>query len=512
MDVKVCVLMFFMGMSISGIISAPCTQKTFYCNAIEDECVCQHLSCIPAGNPCVNLTRMNFEDSTFTTLPSDAFVNYTQLQSIAILQQEDVVTIQENAFRNQHKLTNLYLQFKGLLESNSFTGLHRLQTLSMTPGFSTIDSNTFNGLTASLIQLYLRRGMLADVKKDAFVQLHNLTTLDLSSNRLTKVKSNWISSLSSLEILYLKANQISSIEPDCFKHMTKLTNLDLSLNALYTIPAQLFDGLISLTNIDLSGNKITTIEEGAFKSQYSLTTLYFQYNKLSTFSFADLYQENSTLSALLLNNNRMSSLVFPTYPSIPLRKLQYINLSYNRLRTFPTVVLNYYLPYLTTVYMHNNMLTCDCTMSNLTRYFTTFFGNVPNCTNSEKARCFAPSVYTNSSQVLTKLNSNVTLRCNFLGQPYPRVTWYGPKREPLIGQYNPFTGDTWLKLTNAETTSLGKYKCTATNPEGYNDSVITVVKHLEHEQTTNSASTFISISLCYLIPWLMTIYTSTMHQ
>ncbi|XP_033111360.1 leucine-rich repeats and immunoglobulin-like domains protein 2 [Anneissia japonica] len=496
------ILVHLLGMVVVMTTAQLCTNKGFECTTEQDPCVCKKVNCIPTINPCIGLTEMRLMSSTLSTIPSEAFANYSNLQSISILQEEDAVIIEENAFKNQNELKKLELNVKGSIKEDAFKGLDQLQIFSLKPNFSSVSSKTFTGLTASLRELTLSRGILSDVQKGAFVQFYNLTKLDLSFNKLTKIKSDWMRELSSLQELILTSNSITMIETDSFEQMSNLKKMDLRLNNLKIISQKIFTGLISITELNLSANKLQQIEAGSFRRQYKLQILQLNNNNLVTFSFSDLYQENSTLKALTLNNNNLTSLVFPTSPTIPLHNLKHIDLHSNMLVTFPTVVLDSYLTNLNHINMRLNPFICDCAMSNLSNHFTTFWGNLPDCSKSVLARCFAPSVETKSSNISAKIESNVILRCNILGQPYPVVNWVGPMGKSLIGDYNPYTGVTWLHLRNITTALLGRYECVASNAEGYNKAVITVIEHVEKEQLI-SHSVFVSTSLPYVMAYLL---------
>lgn len=137
------------------------------------------------------------------------------------------------------------------------------------------------------------------------VTLHGLV---ISSGEIQDVSSQAFAGLaSSLTALGLPNNRLSSIPSEALSPLVHLERLDLSNNRIQSISGQPFAGLDRLRFLDLSGNALETIAPEVFAVPSGLRSLQLRSNLLEA-----------------------SQLVAPAMAG--LKKLQEIDLGYNRLR------------------------------------------------------------------------------------------------------------------------------------------------------------------------------------
>lgn len=137
------------------------------------------------------------------------------------------------------------------------------------------------------------------------VTLHGLV---ISSGEIVDVSAQAFSGLAlSLTALGLPNNRLSSIPSESLRPLVHLERLDLSNNRIQSISGKPFAGLDRLRFLDLSGNALETIAPEVFAAPSGLRSLQLRSNLL----------EASQLSASAL---------------VGLKKLQEIDLGYNRLR------------------------------------------------------------------------------------------------------------------------------------------------------------------------------------
>ncbi|KAM4796152.1 transforming growth factor beta activator LRRC32 [Rhinophrynus dorsalis] len=227
----------------------------------------------------------------------------------------------------------------------------------------------------------------------------NIRTLDLSKNELQNITESPLVHYSSIELLDLSTNKISFIQPNTFENMVNLKEinlsdnylhrfvqygaegigllpsvrkLELSRNSLYTdmtanflrktpklqylslsensitmITPETFLGSPLLREVDLHNNFIMNIEEGSFEHLKYLTILNLSMNSITCILNFNLRQLQS------LNMSKNSIKIFHTTDSDEEYKLEYVDLSDNRLSYFPI------LPRV------NNLISIDLSMNSI---------------------------------------------------------------------------------------------------------------------------------------------------
>lgn len=162
------------------------------------------------------------------------------------------------------------------------------------------------------------------------VTLHGLV---ISSGEIQEVSTQAFAGLaSSLTALGLPNNRLVNVPSEALRSLIHLERLDLSNNRIQSIAGQPFAGLDRLRFLDLSGNALETIAPTVFAAASGLRSLQLRSNLLET-----------------------SQLVAPALSG--LKKLQELDLGYNRLRGR-----------LTSTFLQglDNLITLELTGNNLT--------------------------------------------------------------------------------------------------------------------------------------------------
>lgn len=240
---------------------------------------------------------------------ADNFDNYSSYLLEFKLNNNDKLTIQENAFQN--------LNFEIInLENNRLTRIGKL---------------AFNNVTVK--QLYLGRNRIIDIDDNTFMNT-DVYELFLENNNLYKMNTSRLNSIISklitLERLDLTGNLLTYV-PD----LTNLTNLKIielghnQLKSLSTSDGK--NGLpISLTDLIVNKNTLTTIDSHVLMELPNLKNLELNSNQLSkTLFIKDLFVNNTKLERIDLSSNGISYI-----PSInalkSVKSLKEVNLNSQR--------------------------------------------------------------------------------------------------------------------------------------------------------------------------------------
>lgn len=141
------------------------------------------------------------------------------------------------------------------------------------------------------------------------LQSANLHGLVISSGQVSDVSDQAFDGLAfSLTALGLPNNRLTSVPSQALRRLVHLERLDLSNNRIQSVPGQALAGLDNLRFLDLSGNLIETMAPQVFAAS-----------------------AGSNLRILHLRSNRLSASQLGPSVLSGLRKLQEIDLSYNRL-------------------------------------------------------------------------------------------------------------------------------------------------------------------------------------
>lgn len=151
-----------------------------------------------------------------------------------------------------------------------------------------LDDNLFASCTR-LETLKLNRNRLADFGLHAFDNLTNLVELDLSRNNLTNLTVSF-RSLTNLRILNLSKNNLRSLDDSVFQHLMNLRTLNLNENNLVRLDSNFVKGLKNLKLLQLSNNQLEHIAVNWLDSK-NLLNLYLEHNrieKLNSTTFSGL--------------------------------------------------------------------------------------------------------------------------------------------------------------------------------------------------------------------------------
>ena len=159
--------------------------------------------------------------------------------------------------------------------------------------------------------------------------------------------------LASLETLQLK--EIGSFPEEGF--MASVINLRMLVitgSKLTTIPPRWFQELYSLSTLKLSGLQLESLHEDTLQGLISLNYLDLSYNNLKTLSSKMLAPVNKTLETLILTSNFLTNVSQQSLSG--LHSLRFLDISENRLaniygRSFAGMT------YLSVLYLNNNRLT-----------------------------------------------------------------------------------------------------------------------------------------------------------
>ncbi|XP_014259586.2 leucine-rich repeat and fibronectin type III domain-containing protein 1-like protein isoform X2 [Cimex lectularius] len=280
-------------------------------------------------------------DHQVTDLQSSCICAYNLLQQLSV--QCDMVDFTQllrslDKFSRAQPIDLLYVNNSSIkaLASGGFKNL-RLTNLQLSScRIKTISIGAFEGLHATLKNLYLQDNEIEEIPIDALRPLKNLTTLDLSKNKILKVPDNAFATLENLATLKLNDNNLTvgrnafngleaSLKnlnlkatrqkkmPEAVRNLRTLAFLDLAQNAIRELPgpsgATIMDGLNSLTALNLERNVIQTISDNAFVGI------------------------SDTLSSLSLLNNLLTD--FPTGALRPLSELRVLDIGFNLLTELP---------------------------------------------------------------------------------------------------------------------------------------------------------------------------------
>ncbi|KAL1124192.1 hypothetical protein AAG570_001962 [Ranatra chinensis] len=225
-----------------------------------------------------------------------------------------VKSLTAGAFRNL-KLTNLQLS--------------GCRIRSVAPG-------AFEGLQATLKNLYLQDNEIEDVPIESLRILRNLTSLDLSKNRITRVPDNAFVTLVNLATLKLSDNNLT-LGKDAFNGLRDtLKNLNLKGARQKRVP-EAIKGLRTLAFLDMAQNGLRELPGPAgaslFEGLDSLTALNLERNVIQSVGPATFLGVKETLSSLSLLNNLLTE--FPTEAISALTELRVLDIGFNLLTELP---------------------------------------------------------------------------------------------------------------------------------------------------------------------------------
>lgn len=181
------------------------------------------------------------------------------------------------------------------------------------------------------------------IQPGLFKDMTDLKVLDLSRNHLNVFahsKTN-IGSLAAVKSLDLSSNGLYTGMSDYFlANSPSLENLSLNSNSITKVSQNTFSGALSLRRISLHNNVILEIEDGAFDSLDNLVELDLSKNSITCITDFNL----CNLKMLNLSKNSME--LFQSTSSTDCFQLTYLDLSENKMLSFPLLPQNNVLQYL----------------------------------------------------------------------------------------------------------------------------------------------------------------------
>jgi Leucine-rich repeat (LRR) protein len=172
-------------------------------------------------------------------------------------------------------------------------GLIDKSSLSIT----TIPSEQFQGLPATVTSIHINDNMIQNVPADLLMDIPNLQQfyaynnmiasidpnffannlqifdIDLSNNNLQALPGQLLGGLSQLRYFYVSNNQLSIIEPGFFQGMINLEEISLAGNNLVAIPENTFVGLPNLQSLYLGGNPLIEVPASMLSNAPNLDVL-----------------------------------------------------------------------------------------------------------------------------------------------------------------------------------------------------------------------------------------------
>jgi len=160
-------------------------------------------------------------------------------------------------------------------------------------------------------------------------------TLSLADNEIAQLGARCFAGLEELRHLTLSGNRLTRIEPASFIGLSRVERFELDRNQLESLPPQAFACLRSLRNVSLSHNKISSVGRDIF-SRFAATRVNSvdSDGKLSTTTVM-----SNSVRYLLVDAGQKATATVSTECGVDNEGsasiIQFIDLSYNRLRSVP---------------------------------------------------------------------------------------------------------------------------------------------------------------------------------
>ena len=245
--------------------------------------------------------------------------------------------------------------------------------------------------------------------------------------------------------LRLNSNEILKIHQHDFRGWTRMETLHLENNNITELEPNSFKTLLNLTVLYLSNNKMVSVHEGVFEQMESLRQLHMDHNLLET--VPQDFSRMKQLKILTLTNNRIKSIDWWHFRRISLERLMLANNPMN------CTCNNFELRNWVDVKMKARAANGR---PNVDLHFICRSEIAPsNCTEPKIYRITherdMSEVYSEAYRNLYTTGQNVSLFCNFTGDPYPQVSWSsaGNKEMELTYLDPRVTSDGHFTLYNA---------------------------------------------------------------
>jgi Leucine-rich repeat (LRR) protein len=232
--------------------------------------------------------------------------------------------------------------------------------------------------------LMLKNNSITYLANDSFTSrgLTELEEISFIDCKIEKIELGAFNGLTKLRVLSLLNNELFEIIPGTFEKMSSLEFLDLEGNRIEHLEVHVFSGLISLKDAFLGKNKLQHLHPDTFLRSPKLQNLYLADNpdlQIPT----DLHFVNlHFLKHLDISRCNVSSVSAETFANVS--ALETIDLRYNNLRSVDVNILKA-LPKLSTLYLYDNPLQCDCQLQEVWRWCqdhniqTAYWSRAPEC-------------------------------------------------------------------------------------------------------------------------------------
>jgi Leucine-rich repeat (LRR) protein len=179
-----------------------------------------------------------------------------------------------------------------------------------------------------LLKLNLEFNDIREIKRGTFFVSY-LLYLNLNYNKIRRLENDTFRWLSGLNILSLEGNNLQYIHPQTFLYFINLQNLLLSKNPELDVPNKdIFIASASLIKLGMSGCGISSVSVETFALFTRLRWLDLSYNKLTTVQMSITKDMLDTLEQY----RRLRELTINFQERKFLRKLEHLNLNYNKIR------------------------------------------------------------------------------------------------------------------------------------------------------------------------------------
>lgn len=261
----------------------------------------------------------------------NTFYNLRNLTEID-LSYNRIITFKPASFVNVMNLKKLYLKSNQI---NAFKG----EIFNTGTGLEVIDlsENKLSYIFPSAFRIHPRLKQLLAVKNklsffpaEHIQSLHYLEEIDLSHNLLTTIDELDFARLPRLRKLSLAHNLLDTINEMAFHNSTQLQILNLSNNKLNRLGERTFEGLVRLQDLNLENNELEELPDNLFETHKlkMLEKIDLSHNKFEKAPLRALEQQSNSISIVDLGNNQIRDL---DNGSPVLINIKYLDLSYNPL-------------------------------------------------------------------------------------------------------------------------------------------------------------------------------------
>ena len=205
------------------------------------------------------------------------------------------------------------------------------------------------------------------LEKNSFVS-RRLVTLEILKADFCKLREIELGAFNGLEILTnlsLESNEIGKIIPGTFEMLSGLEYLYLDYNKIEHLGSDVFCGLVNLIHIGLEGNKLHHLHPDTFLGLPKFQSLLLSKNSDLQIPTDHHFINSHSLRTLVISDCNVSSMSVQSLANVS--TLESLDLSYNNLRSVDINILEA-LPTLSTMYLYDNPLQCDCQLQEVWRW------------------------------------------------------------------------------------------------------------------------------------------------